>query len=381
MAYKGDKKLGDLFRNRREKGRSGLPTLSVTISNGLIERDSLDRKTETKLSPEDHLLVKRNDIAYNMMRMWQGAFGFAHQDGIISPAYVVIAPQDGIDSLFASYLFKTRRLIYLFWAFSYGITGDRLRLYYKDFAKIPVNIPPIKEQERIANLLSKLDRSIELARRLLKAKFLFKKGLMQRLLTGEERFKEFIGENWEEVKLGKLFSERRETNCAGLPLLSITAERGVVKQEDLDRKDSSNLNKDKYKRIMPLDIGYNTMRMWQGISGISELEGIVSPAYTICVPNKKIDPYFASYLFKYPPIIHLFYRFSQGLVNDTLNLKFKYFAQIKVKIPKLEEQRKIAHLLGTYDKEIYCLSRFIDTLLLQKNGLMESLMPGKTTVS
>ena len=61
-------KLGKVFKSRRERGFPGLPTLSVTLNSGLVLRESLDRKTDTSLTPEEHLLVRRGDIAYNMMR-------------------------------------------------------------------------------------------------------------------------------------------------------------------------------------------------------------------------------------------------------------------------------------------------------------------------
>jgi type I restriction enzyme S subunit len=73
--------------------------------------------------------------------------------------------------------------------YSYGLTGDRLRLYYKDFAKIPVQIPPIEEQRRIADVLDTVDRDIELLTQQADALKLQKKGLMQKLLTGQIRVK------------------------------------------------------------------------------------------------------------------------------------------------------------------------------------------------
>src|SRR5699024_12878596 len=115
-------------------------------------------------------------------------------------------------------------------------------------------------------------------------------GLMQQLLTGKKRFPEFEGEEWVEVKLGEVFTERKEKECPHVDLVAITTERGVSDRDKLDRKDTSSSNKDNYKRIAPGDIGYNTMRMWQGGSGYSELEGIVSPAYSIGPPLEgKID--------------------------------------------------------------------------------------------
>lgn len=167
MIYDGNYRLGDLFTSRREKGKAGLPTLSVTLNNGLVDRKDLDRKQETNLAPEEHLLVKPGDIAYNMMRMWQGSFGLASQEGIVSPAYVVLKPKKAIDPLYATYLFKTKRMLYLFWAYSYGLTEDRLRLYFPDFCRIPIQLPDIRAQREIASALSHWDLLISNTERLL----------------------------------------------------------------------------------------------------------------------------------------------------------------------------------------------------------------------
>ncbi|MFG0245394.1 MAG: restriction endonuclease subunit S [Phycisphaerales bacterium JB052] len=181
-------KLGGLFSNRRESGRSGLPTLSVTIHDGLVARESLGRRIGDGLDAEEHLLVQPDDIAYNMMRMWQGASGRAHSLGNVSPAYVVLEPLDGVDSLFASYWFKSPRMVYLFWAYSYGLTGDRLRLYFKDFAMIPVQVPPtLDEQKSIAAILEDANREIRWLRQLRSNVSTERLGMMQKLLTGEIR--------------------------------------------------------------------------------------------------------------------------------------------------------------------------------------------------
>ncbi len=371
--------LGDLFRSRREPGKTGLPVMSVTINDGLVHRDTLDRKTNGELEAAEHLLIRKGDIAYNMMRMWQGASGLAEKDGIVSPAYVVVAPKEGIDPLFASYWFKSARMIYLFWAFSYGITGDRLRLYYKDFAKIPVSVPPKPEQERIGRVLVTMDRTIMKLEKLIAAKRKFKKGLAQRLLTGQRRLPGF-NENWEKNRLGELFIERNETGYADLHLLSVTRHMGVVPHGEANSKDSSSEDKSNYKRILPGDIGYNTMRMWQGISAHSSIEGIISPAYTVCTPLPRIDVSFATQLFKFPPVIYLFYRYSQGLVSDTWNLKFRHFAQITVEVPPLCEQIHISAVLGAADREIALLEKKLTALRELKKGLMQKLLTGSANI-
>ena len=364
--------LGELFQLRKEPGVAGLPVLSVTMNDGLVHRDTLDRKTDGKLTPDEHLLIRKGDVAYNMMRMWQGASGLAKQDGIVSPAYVVVTPSDSIDQTFASYWFKSARMIHLFWAYSYGITGDRLRLYYRDFSKIPVTLPSKNDQIRIGKTLAAADRAITGTEDLIAAKRRLKEGLDQQLLSGKCRLLDY-GSTWTEYRLGALFKERRESNCVDLPLLSVTRKSGVVPHSDANRKDSAAQDKSKYKRIMPGDIGYNTMRMWQGISALSGLEGIISPAYTVCIPNTRISGSFARHLFKFSPIVHLFYRYSQGLVSDTWSLKFRHFAQIRVRIPSIREQERIAAILHASDCQIQLLEKKLGSLIELKRGLMQKL--------
>lgn len=258
-------------------------------------------------------------------------------------------------------------------------------LSQKILGSILIPVPPLCEQERIVNAFSAWESSIEITNKAVASKKRFKETVMHHLLTGRIRFPGFgaaiessgqLPQGWRRCRLGEIFCERTESNPS-LPLLSITAELGVIPRNEIERKDTSNSDKSKYKRIAPGDIGYNTMRMWQGVSAVSSLEGIVSPAYTICVPlNNQLPEYFG-YLFKYPPMIHRFYRYSQGLVDDTLNLKFHHFSLISVDVPTLQEQRKIAYVLSKIDQEIFSLSQLSKRLQMQKDGLMQKLLTGK----
>ncbi len=285
-----------------------------------------------------------------------------------------------INKLSGEYLnkiFDLHTIRHYFGILANGVTRFGLTLNSVNSSLIP--LPSLPEQKRIAVILTTWDEFIDQMRKLIDAKKRRKKAYMQQLLTGKKRLPGF-NESWEEYRLGKLFDERREVNCNHLPLLAITGARGVIPATEIERKDSSSEDKSRYKRIALGDIGYNTMRMWQGVSAVPDLEGIVSPAYTICIPKENVDVRFMGYFFKFPPTVNLFRRFSQGLVNDTLNLKFHNFVQIKVKIPYRYEQQAISKVLCIVDDEIKKLEMKLAAIEKQKRGLMQKLLTGEVRV-
>ena len=183
------RKLGELFVNRKEKGTQGLPTYSVTLNDGLVLRETLERKTDTSLEPEEHLLIEKDDLAYNMMRMWQGASGLAVESGLVSPAYVVVRSKGEIDPRFASFWFKSPRVVKKFQDYSYGLTSDRLRLYFKDFAIVQLPVPPFDLQRELSRVLKTFDQELSLLEQRRTLLEMQRKGLMQQLLTGKTRVK------------------------------------------------------------------------------------------------------------------------------------------------------------------------------------------------
>lgn len=242
--------------------------------------------------------------------------------------------------------------------------------------------PPEPTRRLIARLLRDCDLQAWNTERLIDAKQTKKRALMQQLLTGQTRFPEFKDRRWDEVHLGRVFIERNEINRPDLPLLSVTNNRGLIPREALDKRDTSNPDKRKYKRVAVGDIAYNTMRMWQGVSALASREGIVSPAYTVVVPTEKIHGAFAKYLFKLPAVVNLFYRYSQGLVDDTLNLKFDRFGKIKVTIPSdPAEQARIAGVLTSCDIEIELLENVLRLFKSRKRALLERLLSSERSIS
>lgn len=177
---------GVLFENRKEGGEEGLPIYSVTVNDGMIPRASFDRDFYDIADPEKNKKACKGDIAYNMMRMWQGAQGVAVEDCMVSPAYVVLSPLEGVCSSFFAYLFKLPQSLELLAAYSRGLTKDRLRLYFDDFARMPLCAPGREEQQRIADCLSSLDAQITAESSQLAALKTHKQGLLQQLFPAPE---------------------------------------------------------------------------------------------------------------------------------------------------------------------------------------------------
>lgn len=372
--------FGDIYTERKEPGDENLPLLMVSIhsgvSDGEVDAAELPKQVKRIEDKSQYKKAVSGDLVFNMMRAWQGAIGTVRTTGMVSPAYIVAEPNDKAYPLFMDYYSRTPQMINQIDRQSYGVTDFRKRLYWDSFAPISCTLPPIEEQQKIATILTTQDRVIELKEKRLAEKQRQKKYLMQQLLTGKKRLPGFNGA-WKTDCLGKLFFERKETNCENIEMLAITGTQGIIPRKELDLKDNSSEDKSKYLRVCVGDIGYNTMRMWQGVSAYSNYEGIVSPAYTILKPSSSINAKYFAYLFKMSEIVFLFYRFSQGLVDDTRNLKYENFKKIKVCYPPdMKEQTAIAEVLSAADREIDLLQQDIEQEKQKKKALMQLLLTG-----
>lgn len=172
---------GRSFAQRSEPGKDGLPIYSVTMSDGMVKRSSMERRVVDIDKPEGNRRVCKGDIAYNMMRMWQGACGVAPEDCMVSPAYVVLDPRLNVFSEFFGFLLKLPATLLQLESHSQGLTKDRLRLYYKDFATIELLCPTYSEQQKIADCLSGLDTLITAQTDKIEALKQHKQGLLQQL--------------------------------------------------------------------------------------------------------------------------------------------------------------------------------------------------------
>jgi len=239
-----------------------------------------------------------------------------------------------------------------------------------------ISLPSAEEQNKIALVLKSVDQKINLLTKKKEALETYKKGLMQKIFSQELRFKREDGTDypeWETLRIEDISEERSERGFEDYPLLSITLHNGIVPQELGGKSDSSSSDKSNYKLVKVGDIGYNSMRMWQGASGVSSFEGIVSPAYTVFKLSERADAEYIGFLFKTHRLISTFKSHSQGLTSDTWNLKYPTLKRIKIKLPSIDEQLRVVRILSHIDVSIESLNKRIDATKQLKKGLLQQM--------
>ncbi|MEE0266571.1 MAG: restriction endonuclease subunit S [Bacteroidales bacterium] len=242
-------------------------------------------------------------------------------------------------------------------------------------------LPPMAEQKKIAEILGIWDEAIEKQNLLIEKLELRKRALMQRLLTGRIRLPGFI-DDVQYKKLKPLIVEKseRNTNQTYTNVLSVTNNRGFINQaEQFDREVASD-NTANYKLVHRGQFAYNPSRVNVGSLDLLQTYdlGILIPMYIVFETRPTMDSKFLYYQLKSGWFVGHIPMYVQGSVRDSLS--FDGLENMKFWIPSLTEQKAIAEVLNTADKEIAIHSKTLDALRLQKRGLMQQLLTGKTRV-
>lgn len=302
-----------------------------------------------------------------------------------------ITPLDNrSDSLFVYYLTKTHRFLDQFFFTARGGTGNQANVSTTDIEQIKVALPPLPEQHAIASVLSTWDKGIEKLQQLIAAKQKRKKALMQQLLTGKRRFKEFTDE-WQEVELRDVFNRvTRKNTESNTNVLTISAQRGLINQEHYFNKQVASETLDNYYLLKNGEFAYNkSYSNGYPMGAIKRLKyydaGVVTTLY-ICFrlkDTKRYSPEFMEHYFNagfmnrgLKGIAH-----EGGRAHGLLNVAPTDFFNLKLSVPDYEEQQKIASVLNAADKEISSLQQKLSSLKQQKKGLMQKLLTGQVQVN
>ncbi|HCY0737018.1 TPA: restriction endonuclease subunit S [Staphylococcus aureus] len=386
-----EKKVGELleFKNGLNKGKeyfgsgSSIVNFKDVFNNRSLNTNNLTGKVNVNSKELKNYSVEKGDVFFTRTSEVIGEIGYPSvilndpENTVFSGFVLRGRPKSGIDLInnnFKKYVFFTNsfrkemitKSSMTTRALTSGSAINKMKVIY------PVSA---KEQRKIGDFFSKLDRQIELEEQKLELLQQQKKGYMQKIFSQELRFKDENSEDyphWENSKIEKYLKERNERSDKG-QMLSVTINSGIIKFSELDRKDNSSKDKSNYKVVRKNDIAYNSMRMWQGASGRSNYNGIVSPAYTVLYPTQNTSSLFIGYKFKTHRMIHKFKINSQGLTSDTWNLKYKQLKNINIDIPVLEEQEKIGDFFKKMDILISKQKIKIEILEKEKQSFLQKM--------
>ncbi|MVF12341.1 restriction endonuclease subunit S [Ketobacter sp. MCCC 1A13808] len=263
-----------------------------------------------------------------------------------------------------------------------------------DLNTVPLLLPPVDEQKKIAQILSTWDQAITTTEQLLANSQQQKKALMQQLLTGKKRLLDknglrFIGE-WKVSKLSKLFARvTTKNNGQSTNVVTMSGQHGLIRQEDFFKKTVASEILDGYFLLKQGQFAYNkSYSNGYPMGAIKRLnrypDGVVTTLY-ICFELLDSDRansdfwehYFESGLLNkgLSQIAH-----EGGRAHGLLNVKPSDFFSLKVPTPSFAEQQKIAAVLSTADQEISALQQKLNALKQEKKALMQQLLTGKRRV-
>ena len=217
-------RIKTIFTERTELSELGNEELlSVSEYYGVDKRASRVDDNETLFRSESLVGYKKcykGDFVSNIMLAWKGSFGITEYDGVVSPAYCVYKPSDNIFPKYYHYLFRTSMYTGQFRCYSKGIIDSRLRLYSPYFYNVSAIIPPIEEQQRIADFLDQkcgeVDEMVALQEQIIEELKAYKQAVITEATThglnpnatmkpsGIDWIGE-IPEGWEIIKVGYIF--------------------------------------------------------------------------------------------------------------------------------------------------------------------------------
>ena len=373
------RKLGECFSERVENMPDG-ELISVTINDGIKKFSELGRHDNSNDDKSKYKKVCVGDIAYNSMRMWQGASGYSPYEGIVSPAYTVLSPNAGVFSRCIAYQFKLPQMIHTFQINSQGITSDNWNLKYPTLSEIEIYISKsVVEQKQIAEFFTSLDNLITLHQRKYEKLQAFKVSMLEKMFpkdgadVPEVRFKGFDG-SWEKMPASELFTSYVDKGHPELPVLSATQDAGMVVRNEIGKSVFHEAaNEVGYKRVLPGQFVIH-LRSFQGGFAHSAIEGITSPAYTVfgLKEPENHDDYFWKYVFMSKQFIKRLETVTYG-IRDGRSISYDEFLTLDFLFPRKEEQSLICQYLLKLDSLIAMRKQELDKLQFIKKALLEKM--------
>ncbi len=399
------KKLKYVLNERKENNKP-IKTdfiLSLTNEKGVIPYS--EKGAQGNISKDDlsgYKIAYPNDIVLNSMNVVIGSVGLSKYYGAISPVYYALYEKQGSNIKFYNYIFQTSIFQNSLKGLGNGILEIRMRIPMSNLNNVYLPVPPLAEQERIAEFLDKkcasIDSSIENLEQKTKSLAEYKKALITQCVTKglNPKILEFkdsgipwigqIPKHWEVRPLYYFFKERKNKNLLGKEKNLLSLSYGKIIRKDIETKYGllpENFNA--YNIIEKDDIVFRFTDLQNDKvslrTGLVCEKGIITSAYITITPKRNICVSFYHYLLHCYDLMKVFYNFGNGVRQG---LTYKELSKMKILVPPLNEQKEIAEFLDNKCEKIDRLNenytKQIATLKEYKKSLIYECVTGKKEI-
>ena len=380
--------------------------LSVYLDRGVVRFSDVDEKRTnvTSLDLSKYQLVRKGNLVLNNQQAWRGSVGVSSYEGIVSPAYLILELSNKFDPHYANYLFRNGSMVSHYLIASKGVGTIQRNLYWGNLRRTPIFIPPLSEQQKIAQFLdektAKINQAVDLAEKQIALLKEHKQILIQNAVTRglnpdvplKDSGVEWIGqvpEHWEILSIKRLSQVKRgasprpidnpkyfdnDGEYAWVRISDVTASNMYLLETT---QKLSNLGKSYSVPLMPGSL-FLSIAGSVGKPIITKIKVCIHDGF-VYFPEYKQNTKFLYYIFySEQPYIGL------GKMGTQLNLNTDTVGAIKIPIPPLCEQQKIADYLDTQtakiDQAIALKTAHIEKLKEYKSVLINDVVTGKVQV-
>jgi type I restriction enzyme S subunit len=387
------KKLGEFLEERNEFPQDELPLYSLTIEKGIIPKtERYERSFLVKSKKNAYKLVKKNDFAFNPMNLRFGALARhkENKDVAVSKYYNIFFCKENLDHVFSELYLTSYRLIQFYNKMATGTLEEKKRVHFSEFIKFKIPLPTLPEQQKIASFLTTIDTRIQQLSRKLDLLEQYKKGVMQQIFSQEIRFKPDSRAGSDEG--GKDFPEWEERKLGDISTKVMYGMNSAAKSFD---------GKNKYLRITDIDENSRSFVP----NPLTSPEGEILEKYKLkpgdivfartgastgkcyLYTESDGDLYFAGFLIKFSITEAIPYFIFVQTFRNTYSkwvqvmsmrsgqpgINAEEYKSLKLILPSLPEQQKIADFLTAIDAKISLTKDQLDQMQTFKKGLLQQM--------
>ena len=350
-----------------------LQLLSVYLDAGVVPfSDRTEKRTNTTSKDlSKYQRVDVGDFVLNNQQAWRGSVGVSKHTGIISPAYIILEMDNTLTSEYANYLLRSSIMVDQYLVASKGVGSIQRNLYWQNLKRALALVPPREEQDQIVRFLdwkiSRINHLIHGYQRQIKLLKERRQTIIDRAATQginpNVEYKQSganwipsIPKHWEMVYSKKLFAQRKDKAFPNDVQLTSSQKYGIISQEEFMRMEGRRLTvvmtgSDILKHVGVGDFVIS-MRSFQGGLEYSYVEGKISSAYVMLIPDKsKVHDEYFKWLFKTKSYIKAL-QGTSDLVRDGQALRYANFAKVYLPEIPLDEQKEIADYISAEVKKI-----------------------------